>query len=99
MNIFEITIGKLIPSLGMFSVLVVNTEIPFRILIKAVEMNELVLLLCRRLMLAPGISLIKDVLSFLDESFRMVECSVVEYYRHDSRSLLSAFLIKTCPGP
>ncbi len=83
MNIFEIPVGELIPSLGVLAVLIVNAEIPFGVFIITMKTNELVLLLCCRTILAPVISIVEDVLAFVDECFRMFECSFIECYRHD----------------
>jgi hypothetical protein len=69
MNILKIAIGEPIPPLGAFGVLVVDAKIPFRVFVKTVKTNELVLLLCRRLMLTPGISLIEGVPAFLTSAF------------------------------
>ena len=86
MNLLKVAIGELVACFAVLAVLFVNAKMPPRVLIITMKENELVLLLPRRLMLAPRVSLIKNILALFDECLRLFECCVVEFHRHDFRS-------------
>ncbi|MEA2861677.1 MAG: hypothetical protein QOC72_3716, partial [Methylobacteriaceae bacterium] len=59
MDILEISIRELVPSFGMFGVLVVDTQVPFCVFFKTVLFDEVVFLLRGGPMLAPRIPLVE----------------------------------------
>src|SRR6476469_1033082 len=78
----KITIREFISSFGIFIFICADSQIPLPILLKTILFNILVLFLCRRLMLAPHIFLIKYIASFFYQSFRMLKCTFIQYYCH-----------------
>src|ERR1700732_1482214 len=81
-DIFEISKGKLIVSLGINGLLVVNSQIPFAIFPKTMEAKELIFLLCGGPVLTPRIPFVEDKSSFAYEPFGMVIGSLVERDGH-----------------
>jgi hypothetical protein len=81
-DVLEIPIGKFVMSLGVLRFFVIDSRIPFAVFGKTVEANEFVLLLCRRLVLAPCISLVEYKSSVVDKPFGMLECSSVKRHGH-----------------
>src|SRR2546423_1942787 len=88
MHLFKVAIRKFIPPLIVLVFLIVDSQIPLSILAKPMLRNELILLLCRRLVLAPHIPLIKDIVSFLYQLLCMFKCSSVQFDCHRSHLLL-----------
>ena len=82
MDVFEISIGKLVMSLGILGVFVVDPQMPLAVFGKAMALDELILLLRRRLVFAPGIALVEHESSLVDEFFCMLECASVKCYGH-----------------
>jgi hypothetical protein len=58
-DIFEISVGKFVVSLGLLRFFVVDSQIPFAVFGKTVQANEFIFLLCGRLVLAPCIALVE----------------------------------------
>ena len=58
-DVFEIPIGKLVVSLGILRLFVVDSQIPLAVFHKTVEANEFIFLLCGRPVLAPCIALVE----------------------------------------
>src|SRR3979490_126662 len=82
MDFLEIAVGKFVSAFRVFGLLVVNSQVPFCILLEPVALDELVLLLGGRLMLAPGIPLVIDGVPCLDELLCVRKCASVEVHRH-----------------
>ncbi len=85
-NILEITIGELIPSFGVFGLLVVDTQMPFAVFFKSMPLDEGIFLLRGRLVLAPCVPFIEHEFSVIDEFLGVVEGSPVEFHGHDPDS-------------
>src|ERR1700722_1019827 len=58
-DVMEIAIGELIPPLGMFALLFVEAQIPFAVFAIAMLIDELVLIVGSRLVLAPVVPLVE----------------------------------------
>src|SRR5918999_1894431 len=58
-NLFEIAIGELIMLLGLRILLIVDTQMPFAVFTKTMRADEFIFFLCRRLMLAPCIPVVR----------------------------------------
>ena len=82
MHLLEIPIGEFIMCLGLLGLVVVDSQIPPAVFGKAVEANEFIFLLRRRLVLAPCISLVEYEFSFVDERFGVLICAWVKGYGH-----------------
>src|SRR6202047_4146690 len=82
MDVFEISIGKLVMSLGILGVFVVDPQMPLAVFGEAMALDELILLLRRRLMLAPVIALVVYEFSIADELFGVLKCASVKRYGH-----------------
>src|SRR3954454_6291684 len=65
---FEVAVGELVAPLRVAAALVVDTEMPAPVRLPAVLLDECVLVLRRRLMLAPAIAGVEDNLALLDKS-------------------------------
>src|SRR5215216_3556765 len=76
-DVLEIAVRELVPSFGILPPLVVDPQVPLPELTVPMLLDELVLLLCGRLVLAPRISLVYYDVTFLDEPSSVLECSVV----------------------
>src|ERR1700693_5158138 len=82
MDVFEISIGQLVVSLGVLVFFVVDSQMPLAVFGKALALDELILLLRRRLVFAPGIALVEHESSLVDEFFCILECASVRCYGH-----------------
>src|SRR4051812_43551890 len=82
MNLFEITVRELVSSLGLFRLCFVDAQVPSPVLFEPVLADILVLLLRRGLVLAPGIPLINDDFSFLNELIGVRIGSFVQFHCH-----------------
>src|ERR1700716_4728485 len=71
-DFFEISIWKLVPLLGIFTFLVVDSQMPLAVLCEPMCVDEVVFFLGRWLVLAPRISIIDHSLSPGDESLGML---------------------------
>jgi len=69
MQIFEVTVRKLISCLGVGGFSVVDAQVPFPVFSKPMLVDELILFLRGRLVLAPIISLVVNQLPVLDQLF------------------------------
>src|ERR1700682_2154334 len=92
-DVFEISIGKLVMSLGILRLFVVDSQIPFAVFGKAVEANEFIFLLCGRPVLAPCIPLVEYKSAFVDKLLGMLICSSIKRHGHGS----SPFPVSTHP--
>src|ERR1700735_5006089 len=81
-DLAEILIGKFVMCLGVLRLFVVDSQIPPAVFGKAVEANEFIFLLRRRMVLAPCISLVEYKFSFVDELFGVLICAWVKGYGH-----------------
>src|SRR4030088_3359776 len=81
-DVFEISIGKLVMSLGILRLFVVDSQIPLAVFGKAVEANEFIFLLCGRPVLAPCIALVEYKSSLVDELLGMLICPLVKGHGH-----------------
>jgi hypothetical protein len=72
-DFLEIPIGKLVATLSFFALLVINAEMPFGIIGVAAPLDEFVFLPGGRLVFAPRIAVIDDVLSVSDQALRMAK--------------------------
>src|SRR5258708_2986293 len=63
---------------------------PFRIFSNAMLSNKLVLILCRRLMLTPHISLIEYKFALLYQIFCKFKCPVIQFNCHEVNLLSGA---------
>src|ERR1700680_2016343 len=82
MDVFEISIGKLVMSLGILGFFVVDPQMPLAVFGEAMALDELILLLRRRLVFASGIALVEHESSLGDVFFCMRECPSVKCYGH-----------------
>jgi len=78
MDVAEIAVGEFVAALDVRRLLLVDAEMPARIFGHAVLGDEAVLLLRRRLMLAPVVALVKHRLALADQLLRMREGALVE---------------------
>jgi hypothetical protein len=67
MNIFKVTVGKFVSPLGVLGVAIVNSQMPFCVLIEAMLPNELILELARRPVFGPRAFSVKHDSSTVDE--------------------------------
>ena len=81
-DFYEISIRKLVPLLGVFTLLVVDSQMPLAILGETVCGDEVVFFLGRWLVFAPRIPIIDYSLSPGDESLGMLECFLVQFHCH-----------------
>src|SRR5579864_4032903 len=86
-NLFKIAVGKFISAFGLFILFCIDSQMPFRIFTKAMLFKKLVLILCRWLMLAPHVFLIKDKFPLLDQVFCMFKCWFIQFDCHRSNLL------------
>src|SRR5258705_8108051 len=82
-DILEISIGKLIVSLGIIGLFAINSQIPFAVFGKSVDADVFAFLHGGRLVLAPCISLVEYKSSFVDELFGMLICALVKCHGHE----------------
>jgi hypothetical protein len=73
MDFVETAIWKLVPLLGTFVLLVVDSQVPLRLFRIAVRIDELVFFLGGRLVFAPRVSFIHYSFSLGDEFFGVLE--------------------------
>jgi hypothetical protein len=66
-HVLEVAIGKLVAALGMLAFVFIDAEKPFLIFGEPVFVDELIFLLSRGLVLAPGISFIMHGFAARDE--------------------------------
>src|SRR5713101_9063451 len=85
MDIFKIAVGKFVSLFCILGVRVVNPEVPFCILTKSVQTNELVLFLGRRLVLAPCTFVVGNDASLLDQLSSVIERGKIQLYRCNLR--------------
>jgi hypothetical protein len=52
-NFFEVAVGEFVFSLVLLIPLVINPQVPFGVFVNPVQADELILLLCGRLVFAP----------------------------------------------
>jgi hypothetical protein len=97
MDLLEIAVGKLIASFVGLVLFLINPQIPFLILLEPMLLDELVLLLGRRLMLTPRIAVVEYNTSSVNQSLGMLICLLVQYHCHDGSS--SAFVEPDRPIP
>jgi hypothetical protein len=83
MDLFEVAVGEFIPSLGVLIFFVVDPEVPLAVLEKTVLLDELILFLCRWLMLTPRVPIVDNDLSVGHKLFGVVEPTVVQFDCHD----------------
>ena len=76
-DLAEIPIWKFVMSLGLLRLFVVDSQIPPAVFGETVEANEFILLLGRRPVLAPCISLVQYNPSFVDKLLGMIKCPAV----------------------
>jgi hypothetical protein len=76
-------LGELVVALGLRVALVVDAEVPVRVLAETVLLEEAILVLCRRPVLAPGVSVDEHRLLRLDQTLRVVICLLVQRHCHD----------------
>ena len=78
-NVFEVSVRKLIRSFGLLRLLTVNPQMPLRIFADppSVPSDEFIFILRRRLVLAPVVPFVVDELPFEGEGFRVLERSFV----------------------
>jgi len=76
-NVFEVSVRKLIRSFGLLRLLTVNPQMPLRIFADPVPSDEFIFILRRRLVLAPVVPFVVDELPFEGEGFRVLERSFV----------------------
>jgi len=77
-NIFEISKGEFVSGFRIFSVTIVNSEMPFCVFREAVLTNELVLLLRGGLVVAPSISLVCDEPALSNQLLRKRKRAFIE---------------------
>ena len=82
-DVFEVSIGKLVRSFGVVRFLVIDAQVPLRIFAKPVQTNEFIFVFRGRLVFAPIVSLVVDVLSFKDECLGVFKCFSVQLYCHN----------------
>jgi hypothetical protein len=85
-NILEITIGELVPSFGVFGLLVVDAQMPFAVFFKSMPFDEVIFLLRGRLVLIPRVPFIEHEFSVIDEFLGVFEVSPAEFHGHDPDS-------------
>jgi len=100
-DILEISIGKLIVSLGILGLLAVNSQIPFAVFGKAVEADVFAFLYGRRLLLAPCISPVEHKSSVFNVFFGMLSCvglsvTVMSVLLFRSLRIRSRFCVAAC---
>ena len=76
-DVDEVPVGKFVPSFGMRGLFLVDAEMPFSEFLDPVSIDKVVLLLRRRLVLAPCVSFIEYKPAANDEFLRMVESAPV----------------------
>ena len=81
-HLAEVAVRVFVPGLGVLGRFVIQTEVPIRVFVPAVGLDELVLLLGRRLVLAPVVPLIQRHLALLDLVLRELERALVQLRRH-----------------
>src|SRR5690348_5937171 len=83
MDIDEIPVRRFIPPLGVRVLFIIESEMPFAKFVVAVRPNEIILVSRRRLMLAPGVPLIRDEHPLGDQILGMLERLPVQSHSHD----------------
>jgi hypothetical protein len=78
----EIAIRKLISTFGILGLLVVDPQIPFRILIESMSLNKIIFVLRRRLVFAPVVPFVVDALPLRYQFFGVFERSQIEFHCH-----------------
>lgn len=78
----EVVIRELVPGFRVLGFTLINPQVPPRIRAEPPLLDELVLLLCGQLALAPLVAFIQDDASFLDQALGVFECSLVQFCRH-----------------
>jgi hypothetical protein len=69
-DLLEVAVRELVMALRLLALLVVDAEVPLRVLAPAVLLDELVLLRGGRLVLAPVVALVQDDLALRSGSSR-----------------------------
>src|SRR5258706_429940 len=82
MGLLEVAVGELVMRLGIGILVDVDAEIPPRVLLETVLLDEAVLVLGRRLMFAPVVSVVEDELPVVDQSLGVIERRTVELHCH-----------------
>ena len=82
MDLLEVAVRELVPGFRVFAFLIVQPQMPLRVLSKSVLADELILLLGRWLVFTPVVPFVPHYLSFVYERFRKLESGVVEFLCH-----------------
>jgi ketosteroid isomerase-like protein len=82
----EVPMRELVAALRPFTSLVVDAEMPLREGVDSMLLDELVLLLCSRLVLAPVVPVVKHELALLDQPLGVLECRPVQPNSHVFRN-------------
>jgi hypothetical protein len=88
MNVFEVAIGKFVPSFGVLAIALVDSQMPFCALTEAMLPDELVLDVCRRPVLRPSAFSVDYNASLANEFFSVSQSDRVYFNRS---SILQAF--------
>ena len=87
MDIGEIAVRELVPSLGAGVLLIVDAEMPLAELVVAMQPDELVFVSRGRLMLTPRIALVSNEMPLMDQVLGMVKGRLVQSHGHGFASL------------
>src|SRR6266481_1263798 len=88
MDVSKVAVRKLIVSLRILILLVVDSQVPAAIFLNAVLTNELVLLLGRGPVLAPLVLVVGYKVPFSDEFFRVIKGPLIPLHCHGCLNLL-----------
>jgi len=77
MNVFEVAIRKFVSLFGVLRVAIVNSQMPFRILTKAMLPDKIILNLGRRSVFGPGTFSVKHHLPLIDKFFGVGQSGMV----------------------
>ncbi len=81
-DLYKITIRKLVPVLRLSLFFFIDPQKPFPILTKPMLQEKLIFLLGGWLVLTPGIFVIQYIGASLDELFSVVKGPLVQFYGH-----------------
>ena len=79
MDITKVATGKFVSCLGIFSVPVVDSQMPFRVFIKAVGPDELILFFGRRAVLGPRTGVIRHKMPMRDQLCCVLHHAFVQF--------------------
>ncbi len=84
MNFVEVAIGKLVSFLVLLIFLIVNPQVPFGVFVNPVRADEVILLLCGRLVFAPRVPFVPYKFSLVHQFFGMSEGCFAQFDYDDS---------------